>query len=80
MVNIELSGDPGGGVAVLDAELAPGAVAVGVHGSLGHAKFAGDLLRGEMLVHQAQAFAFARREQPHGIFGDDVACDHSNAS
>jgi hypothetical protein len=80
MVNVELPGEPGGGVAILDAELAPGAVAIGVHGSLGHAKFAGDLLRGQMLVHQAQAFAFARREQPHRIFGNDVPSDHGPAS
>ena len=33
-----------------------------------------------MLVDQAQAFAFARREQPDGILGDDVTCDHSESS
>jgi hypothetical protein len=80
MVNVELPGEPGGGVAVLDAELAPGAVAVGVDGSLGHAEFAGDLLGGQMLVHQAQAFTLAWREQPHRVFGNDVACDHGESS
>jgi hypothetical protein len=80
MVNVELAGQPGGGVAVLDAEFAPGAVAVGVHRSLGHAEFTGDLLRRQMLIHQAQAFAFTRREQPHRIFGNDDACDHSASS
>jgi hypothetical protein len=34
MVNVELTGQSRGGVAVLDAELAPGAIAVGVDGGL----------------------------------------------
>jgi hypothetical protein len=80
MVNVELAGEARRGVAVLDAELTPRAVAVGVHRSLGHAKFAGDLLRRQMLIHQAQAFAFARCEQPHRILGNDDACDHSESS
>ena len=80
MVNVEPAGEAGGGIAVLDAELTTGAVAVGVHRSLGHAKFAGDLLRRQMLVYQAQAFAFARREQAHRIFGNDDTCDHSASS
>ena len=45
MVNVELAGEARGGVAILDAEFAPRAVAVGVDRSLGHAEFAGDLLR-----------------------------------
>jgi hypothetical protein len=80
MVNVELPGQSGGGVAVLDPQLAPRAVAIGVHRSLGHAQFAGDLLRREMLVDQPQAFALAGREQPHRIFGDDVACAHDESS
>jgi hypothetical protein len=80
MVNVELAGETRGGVAVLDAELAPRAVAVGVHRGLGHAQFAGDLLRRQMLVHEAQAFALAGREQPHGILGNDDTCDHSAIS
>jgi hypothetical protein len=80
MVNVELSGQPRGGVAILDAELAPRAVAVGVDGRLGHAKFAGDLLGRQMLIDQAQAFALAGRKQPHRVFGNDVACDHSASS
>jgi hypothetical protein len=80
MVNVELTGQPRGGVAVLDAELAAGAVAVGVDRSLGHAQFAGDLFRRQMLVDQAQAFALAGRKQPHRVFGNDVACDHSASS
>jgi hypothetical protein len=44
MVNVELPGEAGGGVAVLDAELLAGPVAVGVHRGLGHAQLAGDLL------------------------------------
>ncbi|HEY3697144.1 MAG TPA: hypothetical protein VGL30_15980 [Phenylobacterium sp.] len=80
MVNVELAGEAGGGVAILHAELAAGAVAVGVHRGLGHAEFAGDLLRRQMLIHQAQAFALARREQPHRVFGNDVPCAHSDSS
>jgi hypothetical protein len=29
-----------------------------------------------MLIDQPQAFALARREQPHRIFGDDISCGH----
>ena len=77
---VELSGEACGGVAVLHAQLAAGAVAIGVHGSLRHAEFAGDLLRGQMLIDEAQAFTLARREQAHRIFGDDVACTHVDSS
>jgi hypothetical protein len=44
MVNVELTGEPGGGVAILDAELAARAVAIGVDGSLRHTELARDLL------------------------------------
>jgi hypothetical protein len=80
MVNVELAGQPRSGVAVLDSELASRAVAVGVDRRLGHAKFAGDLLGRQMLIDQAQAFALAGRKQPHRVFGNDVACDHSASS
>jgi hypothetical protein len=76
MVNVELAGELGRGVAVLDAELAPRTVAVGVHRRLRHAELAGDLLRRQVLVDEAQAFALARGEQSHRIFGDDVPCAH----
>jgi hypothetical protein len=76
MVNVKSAGEAGGGVAILDAELAAGAVAVGVHRGLGHAEFAGDLLRRQMLVDQSQALALTRCEQPHRVFGDDVSRDH----
>jgi hypothetical protein len=33
-----------------------------------------------MLIDQPQAFALAWREQSHRIFGDDVACAHSDCS
>jgi hypothetical protein len=46
MVNVELAGEAGRRVAIVDAELAPGAVAIGVHRRLGHPKLAGDLLGG----------------------------------
>jgi len=80
MVNVELAGEAGGGVAVLHPKLAPRTVAIGVHRSLGHAQFTGDLLRRKMLVDQPQAFALARREQPHRIFGNDVPRAHSASS
>jgi hypothetical protein len=80
MVNVELAGQPGGSVAVLDAQLAPGAIAIGVHRCLGHAKFAGDLLGRQMLVHEPQAFALARREQPDRLLGNDVPPAHDAAS
>jgi hypothetical protein len=79
-IPVELTGDAGRGVAILDAQLAASAVAVGIDGSLRHAEFAGDLLRRKVLVDQAQAFALARREQPHRIFGDDVSCGHDGDS
>jgi hypothetical protein len=53
----------GGFVAVVDAKFATGAVAVGVDRRLGHAELAGDFLRAEMLVDEAQAFAFALGQQ-----------------
>jgi hypothetical protein len=80
MVNIELAGEAGGRIAILHAELAPGAVAVGVHRGLGHAEFARDLLGRQVLIDQAQAFALAGRKQPHRVFGNDVARDHSASS
>ena len=78
--DIEGPGEAGGGVTILDAELAARAVAVGIHRGLGHAKFAGDLLGREMLIDQPQAFALTRREQPHRFFRDDLACPHSASS
>jgi len=80
MVNVELAGEPGRGVAILHAQLAAGAVAVGVDRGLRHAEFAGDLLGRQVLIDETQAFALARREQPYGIFGDDVARDHDASS
>jgi len=80
MVNVELAGEAGGGVAVLDAQLAPRAVAIGVDRGLGHAELAGDLLGGQVLVHQTQAFALALCEQSHRIFGNDAPCGHGDAS
>jgi len=74
---LELARQAGGRIAVLDAKLAPRAVAIGVDRCLGHAEFAGDLLRRKVLVDQPQAFAFAGREKPHQIIGDDVARSHA---
>ena len=79
-VNVKLARQARGGVAILHAQLAAGAVAIGVDGSLRHAEFAGDLLRRQMLIDEPQAFTLARREQAHRIFDDDVACSHSDSS
>jgi len=79
-LEVELPGEAGGGVAVLNAQLAPRAVAIGVHRGLGHAQFAGDLLRGQMLIDQPQAFALALREQPNRVFRTVVACAHGAGS
>jgi hypothetical protein len=79
-LSVELTGDARGGIAILHAQLAAGAVAIGVDGSLRHAEFAGDLLRRQMLIDQPQAFTLSRREQADRIFGDDVACAHVDSS
>jgi hypothetical protein len=79
-INVQLPRKARRGIAVLDAQLAAGAVAVGVDRSLRHAELAGDLFGGQVLIDQAQAFALTRREQSHRIFGDDVACSHSDSS
>jgi hypothetical protein len=80
MVNIQLARQARGGIAILDPELAAGAVAIGVHRGFRHAEFAGDLLGRQMLIHQPQAFTLSRREQAHGIFGNDVTRDHGAGS
>ena len=79
-IDVELAGEARGGIAVLDAQLAARPVAVGVDGSLGHAELAGDLLRRQVLIDEPQAFALARGEQSHRIFGDDVSCAHNASS
>ena len=78
--DIQLPGDPRRGVAILDAEFAAGAVAIGVDRSLRHAELTGDLLRRKMLIDKAQAFALADCEQPHGIFDDVDTCAHAASS
>jgi hypothetical protein len=80
VADIQLARQARGGVAILDAELAPRAVAIGVDRGLRHAEFAGDLLRRQVLVDEAQAFALAGGEQPDGIVDDVVACAHGESS
>ena len=63
MVNVELADDARGFVAVGDAELLAGAVAVGVDRGLRHAQLAGDLLGAEVLVDEAQTFALPLRQE-----------------
>ena len=65
-----------GGVAILHAQLAAGAIAIGVDGGLRHAQLARNLLGRQLLIDQAQAYTLARREQAYRIFGDDVTCSH----
>jgi hypothetical protein len=79
-LGVQLARDPGRSVAVHHAQLAPRAVAVGVDRRLRHAQLAGDLLRGKMLIHQPQAFAFPLREQAGRIVRTVVACAHSARS
>jgi hypothetical protein len=79
-VNVKLARQARGGVAILHAQLAAGAVAIGVDGSLRHAELTSDLFGRQVLIDQSQAFALTRREQPHRIFDDDVACSHSDSS
>ena len=56
-------GQPSGGlIAVAGAQLAPGAVAIGVDRGLGHAQLTGDLFGAEVPIDQPQALAFARRQ------------------
>lgn len=78
--DVEHAGETGGGVTVLDAQLAPRPVAIGIHRGLGHAEFAGDLLRRKMLVDQPQAFPLTGCEQSHLIFGNGVTHGHSHSS
>ena len=49
----------GGGIAVARAQFPPRPVAIGVDGSLGHAKFTRDLFGTQMSVDKAQTVAFA---------------------
>jgi hypothetical protein len=77
---VELASEASGGVAILDAQLAPRTVAIGVDRGLRHAEFAGDLLRRQMLIHKPQTFAFAGGEQSHRVIDDVVACAHCASS
>jgi hypothetical protein len=76
MVNIELAHETRRGIAIVDAELAAGAIAIGIHRSLRHAQFAGDLLRRQMLVHKAQALTLSGGKQADRIDGRCGACGH----
>jgi hypothetical protein len=75
-----LTGKLSGGVTIHHAQLAPRPIAVGVHRGLGHAQGPGDLFRRQVLVHEAQAFALALREQPHGVIRLVVLCAHGARS
>ena len=60
-----VSQQAGGVVAVADAELGAGAIAIGVDRGLGHAELSGDLLGAEMPIDQAQAFPLPPRQKFH---------------
>jgi len=77
MVKVELAGETGGAVAILHAEFASGAVAIGVDRSLGHPELAGDLLGGQVLIHEPQAFALTRRKKRGWIVRDIRSCAHN---
>jgi hypothetical protein len=77
---VQLAGQPGGGVAVFDPELAARPVAVGVDRGLGHAQFTGDLLRRKVLIDQAQAFALTLGEQPYKVIRTVARCAHGASS
>lgn len=80
MVNVELTGEAGGAVAILDAELAPSAVAIGVDRRLGHAELTGDLFGGQVLIDQPQAFALTRRKKRRWIVGDSRSRAHNDST
>ena len=80
MVNVELPGEAGRGEAILDAQFAARAVAIGINRGLRHAQLAGDLFGRQVLVDEAQAVAFALREQPHRICDDLNSCAHDSPS
>lgn len=80
MVNVKAARQAGGGVAILDAQLAAGAVAIGIHRGLGHAQFAGDLLGRQVLIDEPQTFALARSQQVHVIVVDVIAGAHQATS
>jgi hypothetical protein len=80
MVNVPLPQQARGAVTVIHAKLPAGPVAIGVHRGLGHAEFAGDLLRREVLIHEPQTITFAGRQEPDEIIGDFSACAHCASS
>lgn len=77
MGKIELAGETRRAVAILDAQLAPGAVAIGVHRCLGHPELAGDLFGRQVLIDQPQAFTLTRRKKRGWIVRDIRSCAHN---
>ena len=80
MVNIELPSEAGGAVAILDAELAPSAVAIGIDRRLGHTELTGDLFGGQVLIDKPQAFALTRRKKRRWIVGEVRSCAHNDST
>ena len=77
---VKLAGEPGGGVAIVDAQLPSCAVAIGVDRRLGHAELPGDLLGGEVLIDKPQAFALTRRKKRGWIVRDIRSCAHNQGT
>ena len=77
---VKLAGEAGSGVAVVYAQLPPGAVAVGVDRRLGHAELPGDLLGGKVLIDKPQAFALTRRKKRGWIVRDIRSCAHNEVT
>ena len=70
----------GRGVAVVDPELAAGAVAIGVDRGLRHAELTCDLFGAEVLVHETQAFPLASGQQLYPVAGQVVGFPHKTHS
>jgi hypothetical protein len=80
MVNVVPPQEAGRLVPVVHAELASGAVAIGVHRRLRHPQLSSDLLRAQVLIDEAQAFAFALRQQLDGARHGVGPCGHGETS
>jgi len=74
-----LTKQPCGLVAIVDSQLAAGAVAIGVDRCLRHAELAGDFLRAEVLVHESQAFALTLGEQLDRVLNDRQTRCHDDS-
>jgi hypothetical protein len=63
-------------VTISRPQLPPGAVAICVHGSLGHTQLAGDLFGAQMPVDQTQTLALSRGQAFDSILGHGLRLAH----